>query len=157
MMRLALSLTAQPADAEDLVQDTLLRAYRSIDRFDGKHSRAWLFTIMRHAHVNSFRKARPALLRDGDRIDNEEATGATPEEQVVQDTLGGPMQAAFTALSPQHQEVLRMVDIAGLTYADTARVLGIPTGTVMSRLHRARAAMRRSLGPTTDRTTIEDR
>jgi RNA polymerase sigma factor (sigma-70 family) len=64
LLRVALSLTRRPADAEDLVQDTLIRAYRSIDRFDGAHPRAWLLTIMRNAHINNHRRRRPELLRD---------------------------------------------------------------------------------------------
>ena len=59
MLRVALSLTPQPADAHDLVQDTLLRAWRSFDTFDGKHPRAWLLTILRNAHRNSVRTRRP--------------------------------------------------------------------------------------------------
>lgn len=66
LYRAALSLTRNHADAEDLVQDTLLRAYRSIDRFDGRHPRAWLLTILRNAHINRQRRPRPELLHDPD-------------------------------------------------------------------------------------------
>src|SRR5919204_17709 len=66
LLRVALTLTAQPADAEDLVQDTLLRAYGAVDRFDGRHPRAWLLTIMRRAEINRHRRRRPQLLADPD-------------------------------------------------------------------------------------------
>lgn len=66
LLRVALSLTDQPADAEDLVQDTLLRAWRSIDSFDGRYARAWLLTILRNAHINRHRRRRPVLLDDPD-------------------------------------------------------------------------------------------
>jgi RNA polymerase sigma-70 factor (ECF subfamily) len=64
LLRVAQSLTSNAHDAEDLVQDTMLRAYRAIDRFDGEHARAWLFTILRNTHVNRNRKRRPGLLDD---------------------------------------------------------------------------------------------
>ena len=64
LYRVALSITRKPADAEDLVQDTLLRAYRSIERFDGRYPRAWLLTIMRNAQINRVRRKRPELLRE---------------------------------------------------------------------------------------------
>ncbi|MGH3493517.1 MAG: RNA polymerase sigma factor, partial [Sciscionella sp.] len=67
LYRVALTLAGQPADAEDLVQDTLIRAYRAIDRFDGAHPRAWLFTILRNTHRNRLRVRLPVLLREGDR------------------------------------------------------------------------------------------
>ncbi len=64
LSRVALSITRNPPDAEDLVQDTMLRAFRSIGRFDGRHPRAWLLTIMRNAQINRVRRRRPRLLAD---------------------------------------------------------------------------------------------
>ncbi|MGH9268240.1 MAG: sigma factor, partial [Acidimicrobiales bacterium] len=66
LLRVARTIVSRPADAEDLVQETLLRAYRGIKSFDGRHPRAWLLTIMRNAHVNSVRRRRPELLDDPD-------------------------------------------------------------------------------------------
>uniref|UniRef100_UPI003752473E RNA polymerase sigma factor n=1 Tax=Ilumatobacter sp. TaxID=1967498 RepID=UPI003752473E len=69
LLRVAHSLTRNHAEAEDLVQDTLLRAYRGIDGFDGRHPRAWLLTILRNTHINRNRRRRPELLRDPDATD----------------------------------------------------------------------------------------
>jgi RNA polymerase sigma-70 factor (ECF subfamily) len=148
MMRFALSLTGQPADAEDLVQDTLLRAYRSIDRFDGRHPRAWLFTIMRRAHANDQRRVAPVPLDDvavSGGWDVFAGLGLGPEARVVGDAFDETVRAAFAGLAPGQQEVLWLVGVVGLSYAETAEVLGIARGTVMSRLHRARAAIRSRL------------
>ncbi|MEU9794141.1 sigma-70 family RNA polymerase sigma factor [Streptomyces sparsogenes] len=144
LLRVAMSLTAQPADAEDLVQDTLLRAYRAVGRFDGRHPRAWLLTIMRHAEVSRRRQRRPHLLDDPDtELDRlASAPGATPEELVVDTAFDEAVEAAFTALPLRDQQVVRLVHVDGLSYAEAARVLGVPKGTVMSRLHRARNRIR---------------
>jgi RNA polymerase sigma-70 factor, ECF subfamily len=85
-------LTEQPADAEDLVQDTLIRVYRAIARFDGQHPRAWLLTILRNTHRNRARRRQPALL-DESRADlaHTPAFGMpppTPEQLLVDNTLG---------------------------------------------------------------------
>lgn len=148
LLRVALTLTAQPADAEDLVQDTLLRAYRAIDRFDGRHPRAWLLTIMRRAEMNRHRRRRPHLLDDPD-ADLERLAvadpGATPEEVVVGESFDEVVDAAFSALPDKHRQVVRLVDVDGLTYAEAAELLGMPEGTVMSRLHRARKRIRTRL------------
>lgn len=150
LLRVALTLTSQPADAEDLVQETLLRAYRACDRFDGKHPRAWLLTIMRNAEVNRHRRRRPQLLDDPDADLERLAVSpagpqATPEEVVVGEAFDDVVDAAFAALPLQHQQVVRLVDVDGLTYAEAARLLGVPEGTVMSRLHRARKRIRTRL------------
>ncbi|WP_226962605.1 MULTISPECIES: RNA polymerase sigma factor [unclassified Streptomyces] len=146
LLRVAMTLTSQQADAEDLVQETLLRAYKAVDRFDGRHPRAWLLTIMRRAEINRHRRRRPHLLdRDGDLERLTAASGDTepsPESLVVGDLFDEVVDAALEALPPAHQQVLRLVDIDGLSYAEAARLLGVPEGTVMSRLHRARKRIR---------------
>ncbi|MEV7979013.1 sigma-70 family RNA polymerase sigma factor [Streptomyces sp. NPDC086519] len=148
LLRVAMTLTAQPADAEDLVQDTLLRAYKAIDRFDGEHPRAWLLTIMRRAEINRHRRRRPHLLDDPDAdLDRLSAadTVASPEEVVVGEHFDDVVGAALAALPDKHQQVVRLVDIGGLSYAEAAEVLDVPEGTVMSRLHRARKRIRTQL------------
>lgn len=147
LLRVAMTLTAQPADAEDLVQDTLLRAYRAVDRFDGQHPRAWLLTIMRRAEVNRHRRRRPQLLDDPDADLNRLAqwptgVGATPEDIVVGETFDAVVDTALATLPVKHRQVVQLVDVDGLSYAEAARLLAVPEGTVMSRLHRARKRIR---------------
>ncbi|NUR05209.1 MAG: sigma-70 family RNA polymerase sigma factor [Streptomyces sp.] len=145
LLRVAMTLTAQPADAEDLVQDTLLRAYRSVDRFDGRHPRAWLLTIMRNAEVNRHRRRRPHLLDDPDTDLDRLAVAdpqAAPEELVIGEVFDEVVDAAFAELPDKHRQVVRLVDVDGLSYGEAAQLLGVPEGTVMSRLHRARKRIR---------------
>ena len=147
LLRVALSITRSMVDAEDLVPDTLLRAYRAIDRFDGRHPRAWLLTIMRNAQVNRTRRARPGLLRDPEevmrRASTTEADGASePERIVMNNVLDDRVEAAFLALPAKFRQVVELVDIDELSYKETAEVLDVPVGTVMSRLSRARKRMR---------------
>jgi RNA polymerase sigma-70 factor (ECF subfamily) len=149
LLRVARTLTPRDADAEDLVQDTLLRAYQGIDRFDGAHPRAWLLTIMRNAQINRTRRRRPELLDDpeaADRLPNENGLAAdNPEALVVGETFDAVVAAALDALPLRFCQVVTLVDVDGLGYAEAAEILGVPVGTVMSRLHRARARMRHRL------------
>lgn len=147
LLRVALSLTGQPADAEDLVQDTLLRAWRSFDTFDGKHPRAWLLTILRHAHVNGHRRQRPALLRDPDlaACKHVAGTSASAEDAVLANRFDGTVEAALASLPATFRHVVVLVDVDGLSYAEAAHLLDVPEGTVMSRLHRGRAKIRERL------------
>lgn len=148
LLRVALSMTAQRADAEDLVQDTLLRAWRSIDTFDGRHPRAWLLTVLRNAEVNRHRRRRPELLDDPDAtFERELHDGAqiSAEDLVVGRTFDAAVDRALAALPEAFRQVVLLVDVDGLTYAEAARVLDIPEGTVMSRLHRARRRIRDQL------------
>ncbi len=148
LYRVALSLTGQPADAEDLVQDTLIRAYRAIERFDGRYPRAWLLTILRNAHVNRNRRRRPSLLRDaesGEALDRLAPHAPASEDVVIGDEFEAVVADALAALPDKHRAVIALVDIDGLSYQEAADALGIPRGTVMSRLHRARARIRARL------------
>ena len=148
MLRVANSLTRDPGEAEDLVQDALLRAYRAIEGFDGRYPRAWLLTIVRNTHLNRVRKRPPELLDDPDEdIDrlSRHGTASTVEEDVVGGTLDAVIDAALRELPAKHRQVLELVDMDGLNYQETAQVLGVPVGTVMSRLHRARKSMKHRL------------
>jgi RNA polymerase sigma-70 factor, ECF subfamily len=145
LYRTAWSLTRSDADAQDLVQDTLLRAYRAIDRFDGRYPRAWLLTIMRNANINRARKRQPDLLVDPEAtfersVDNAELTG--PEEVLIGATFDATVERGFRNLPDKFREVIELVDLNGLSYQETADVLDVPVGTVMSRLHRARKRIR---------------
>jgi RNA polymerase sigma-70 factor (ECF subfamily) len=149
LYRVALTLTAQPADAEDLVQDTLIRAYRAIGAFDGAHPRAWLLTILRNTQINRHRRRRPDLLDDPDaQLEREAGPGSfsapapTPEQLVLGREFDEVVDEAFAALPAKHRQIVHLIDIEGLSYAQAAALLGVPEGTVMSRLHRARKRIR---------------
>ena len=148
LLRVAQTLVPRPADAEDLVQDTLLRAFRSIGSFDGRHARAWLLTIMRNTQINRTRRRRPELLHDPDAADRsgeEDERGRSPEAMVVGATFDAVVVEALDALPDRFRQVVELVDIDGLTYAEAAEAAGVPVGTVMSRLHRARTRIRSRL------------
>lgn len=146
LYRVALTITGQPADAEDLVQDTLVRAFRAVDGFDGAHPRAWLLTILRNTHINRGRRRRPILFTDGEHAERAlELAGDTApaaEDVVVSELFEAVLADALAALPDKHRAVVTLVDIEGLSYQQAADALGIPRGTVMSRLHRARARIR---------------
>ena len=144
LLRVANSLTRNYAEAEDLVQDTLIRAYRGINRFDGRHPRAWLLTILRNTHINRNRRRRPELLRDPDAATDRMISAASAErtDAGVDDEIDAEIMRAVEALDEPFRRAVDLVDIGGLTYAEAAEVLDVPVGTVMSRLHRARSRIR---------------
>jgi len=146
LLRVARSIVARPADAEDLVQDTLMRAFRSIDTFDGQHPRAWLLTIMRNAEANRHRRRRPDLLDDPEGSGEAAAPDAEgPEGVVIGPMFDSVVERALDALPDRHRAVVELIDIDGLSYAEASIALGVPVGTVMSRLHRSRAKIRKQL------------
>lgn len=150
MLRVAQTLTGSWADSEDLVQETMIRAYGAIERFDGRHPRAWLLTILRRAHLNAHRRRRPGLLAESGSLEQyRPAFGArsapSAEDAVTEQILDEKLEAAVQRLDPRFRLVLLLVDVDQLTYTEAAQVLGIPTGTVMSRLSRARARIRADL------------
>jgi len=151
LLRVGYSLTGSWVDAEDLVQDTLIRAWRALDRFDGAHPRAWLLTILRRTHLNSLRRHRPDVTGDPLVLERgRPAFGATPgvahgADQVVDRQLGDELGTAVAALGETFRVVLLLIDVDQLTYAEAAAVLGVPVGTVYSRLSRARDRVRRQL------------
>ncbi len=150
LLRVARRLTGDPDTAEDLVQETLIRAYRAVDRFDGRHPRAWLLTILRNTWRNMNRRARPVFADVSDgiltRVAARGADGRTgAEEHVLEASIDKRLALALLDLASIHQQVVLLVDVDGLSYQETADVLGVPTGTVMSRLHRARRQLRKRL------------
>lgn len=149
LFRVALSLTHNHADAEDLVQETLIRAFRSIDRFDGEHPRAWLLTILKNANINRHRRRRPGLMADPYEVSRTLAARSDgsddPQRIVVDERFDGSVASAFRSLPPKSREVVELIDIDGLSYKEAAAVLSVPVGTIMSRLHRARKRMKQQL------------
>lgn len=150
LLRVARTLTTSQADAEDLVQETLIRAYRFLDRFDGSYPRAWLLTILRNTASNMRRKSRPDLIEDWDAIgDPRPAFGVSHQDSteslVMRNQLDGELAGALAELNEKYRRAVLLVDVHGLTYAECAEALGIPIGTVMSRLSRGRAQLRKAL------------
>jgi RNA polymerase sigma-70 factor, ECF subfamily len=144
LLHVARTMTPTDQDAEDLVQDTLLRAYQGIVAFDGAHPRAWLFTIMRNTQVNRTRRKRPELLDDAADAETvvQEDGGLSPEAAAEAHVFDEAVADAVHQLPVRMAQVIELVDIDGLTCGEAAEALEIPVGTVMSRLHRARRKIR---------------
>jgi RNA polymerase sigma-70 factor (ECF subfamily) len=145
LYRTALRLTRVPADAEDLVQETYLKAFRAAHTFEpGTNVRAWLFTILHNTAKNRARdRARAATMVDTDvverTLENPDVGGSeTPETLLLKDTLGPELQAAIDALPEVFREAVWLRDVEEFSYAEIARMLDIPAGTVMSRISRGR-------------------
>jgi RNA polymerase sigma-70 factor (ECF subfamily) len=138
----AYRMTGNAHDAEDLVQETFLRAHRAFDRFlPGSNARAWLHTILRRVRADAFRrtKRRPRTV---------ELEGEGPAMKAPQDALASgreDLERALWALPESFREAVVLRDIQELSYAEIAAALGIPLGTVMSRIHRGRALLREAL------------
>lgn len=151
--RVARRLTGDGYEAEDLVQDAVVRAYRAVGRFDGRHPRAWLLTILRNTHRNRLRKQRPELAHDADALFGAlpagGADGRGGAAEVVLEQIPDPrLLTGLRRLTTAHRSVVMLVDVDGLSYREAAQVLEVPLGTVMSRLHRARRALRDHLEAT---------
>ena len=150
LYRTALRLSHSRADAEDLVQDTFLRAFRASDKFTpGTNLRAWLFTILHNAARNRARdRARDHVDVDSDVVDRAAETsaagldpaaeGVTPESILLHDTLTPDLQAALDALPQAFREAVWLRDVEEFSYAEIAEMLQVPAGTVMSRISRGR-------------------
>jgi len=152
LYRTALRLTRSPADAEDLVQETYLKAFRAAESFaPGTNLRAWLFTILHNTARNRARdKAREALTVDSDAVEQaaegaapygafgELSRGDTPESLLLRDALTPDVQAAIDALPDAFRQAVWLRDVEEFSYAEIGEMLGIPAGTVMSRISRGR-------------------
>lgn len=147
LYRTALRLTRTPADAEDLVQETYLKAFRAADRFEpGTNLRAWLFTILHNTARNRVRdRSRDAVTVDSEIVE-QAAEGAfpgsagveSPEALLMRDALGPELQAAMDGLPDVFREAVWLRDVEEFSYAEIANMLNIPVGTVMSRISRGR-------------------
>ncbi len=139
----ALAMTRREADALDLVQDALLKAWRSAASFNrGDNLKAWLFTILRNAYLDRCRARRlePVALEDA----GDPPAPATPLP-AFEEALPDELLRALRELSPAHQLLLQLCDLEGLSYKEIADVLGCPIGSVMSGLHNARTRLREKL------------
>jgi RNA polymerase sigma-70 factor (ECF subfamily) len=146
LYRVALRLTRRPADAEDLVQDTYLKAFRAADSFEpGTNLRAWLFTILHNTARNRVRdQARDSVSVDSEVVDRAAelppsgGVVETPETRLIAETLAPDLQAALDHLPDVFREAVWLRDVEEFTYAEIAAMLSIPIGTVMSRISRGR-------------------
>jgi RNA polymerase sigma-70 factor (ECF subfamily) len=152
LYRAALRLTHNRADAEDLVQETYVRALRAFHRYNpGTNCRAWLFTIMRNAFLNRIRNDRREVLEEEPALaglahtEGAPSGPSSPEEEFLQTILHGDVDRALKGLPLVYREAVVLADLEGLTYREVAEVLGCPTGTVMSRLSRGRQLLREAL------------
>jgi RNA polymerase sigma-70 factor (ECF subfamily) len=142
----ALRLTRNRADAEDLVQDTVVKALRFEERFErGTNLRAWLYTILHNTWRNRVRDtARETVDVDSTRIDELSAEPGgpaeleTPERLLLRDALGQEVQAALDALPAAFRQAVWLRDVEDFSYAEIAKMLDVPIGTVMSRISRGR-------------------
>ena len=154
----ALRMTRNPADAEDLVQETYLKAYRAFGTFQaGTNLKAWLYRILTNTFINSYRskKRRP----DESELDEVEdlylyrrlggleaaAAGRSAEEEVLDLITDDEVKQALEALPEQFRMAVLLADVEGFSYKEIAEILDIPIGTVMSRLHRGRKALQKGL------------
>ena len=142
----ALYLTRRPPDAEDLVQETYLRALRFAHRFEpGTHLRAWLFQILRNTFLTFYRReVRELAVLDKEAADGPEETWDV-EVPVPSMVTTVDLERALAELPEEFRSVLLLADLEGFTLVDIAQIMDTPVGTVKSRLFRARRLMRRRL------------
>ena len=154
----ALRMTRNPADAEDLVQETYLKAYRAFHSFQqGTNLKAWLYRILTNTYINIYRakKRRPEQTELDDVEDlylyrrlgglEAAAAGRSAEEEVLDHFTDSDVKAALEALPEQFRMAVLLADVEGFAYKEIAEILDIPIGTVMSRLHRGRRALQKAL------------
>ncbi len=139
----ALRLTRNAEDAEDLVQETLLRAYRGFAGFrPGSNARAWLFTILHRVRTDMLRK-RGRSPNTVEMLD--EGPAVAPEHEAILTAGNEDVQRALAEVPEVFRSALLLRDVEEFSYEEIAKILGVPVGTVMSRIHRGRAHLRRAL------------
>jgi RNA polymerase sigma-70 factor (ECF subfamily) len=154
----ALRMTRNPADAEDLVQETYLKAYRAWHTFQqGTNLKAWLYRILTNTFINSYRsKKRRPEQSELDEIEDlylyrrlggleAAAAGRSAEDEVMDLFTDDDVKKAIEALPEQFRLAVLLADVEGFSYKEIAEILGIPIGTVMSRLHRGRKGLQKAL------------
>jgi RNA polymerase sigma-70 factor, ECF subfamily len=157
LLQSATRLTRNPQDAEDLVQETMARACAGFPAFKpGTNIRAWLFRIMMNIFINGYRKRQrePLMVFESDGETLAALSGAhlslrteSAEEQALARLPTAEIVSAMRALPADFRQAVYLIDVAGYSYRDAATMMGTPIGTVMSRLHRARASLRAQLAP----------
>lgn len=154
----AMRMARNPADAEDLVQETMLKAYRAYDSFtEGTNLKAWLYRILTNTYINKYRRAqrRPQESDLGEvedlylyrRIGSEDSAdmSRSAEDQLLEGLVESDIKQAVEALPENFRMPVLLADLEGFSYKEIAEILDIPIGTVMSRLHRGRKQLQRTL------------
>ncbi|MBV7294831.1 sigma-70 family RNA polymerase sigma factor [Corynebacterium sp. TAE3-ERU12] len=152
----ALRMTRNPSDAEDLVQETYIKAFQGFHSFKpGTNLKAWMYRILTNAYINDYRKAqrRPAEFATDDITDHQIAQTAShlstglrsAEVEALESLPDDEIRQALEALPEENRMVVYYADVEGLPYKEIAEIMGTPIGTVMSRLHRGRKKLRESL------------
>jgi RNA polymerase sigma-70 factor, ECF subfamily len=147
LARIARTMSRSQAEADDLAQETLVKAFRAIGSFDGAYPRAWLARIARNTAINRDQRNREFLLAEEGTVEPPAAPDeiTDPEDIVLSQEIDEDLKRALDELPPAFRVLVQMVDVEDMTYQEAADALEIPIGTVMSRLHRARNRLRRSL------------
>jgi RNA polymerase sigma-70 factor (ECF subfamily) len=152
----ALRMTRNPSDAEDLVQDTFLRAYRGFASFEeGTNLKAWLYRILTNGFINTYRKKQrePVTVEGPDDVDEwylfdrlgSRNVEASAEAEVLDRIPDADVKAALEALPEGFRMAVLLADVEGFSYKEIADIMEVPIGTVMSRLHRGRRALEKAL------------
>ena len=152
----ALRVTRNPADAEDLVQETYIKAFQAFDSFtQGTNLKAWMYRIMTNLYITNYRKAqrRPTQTSAEEITDYQLLSSASHESQGLESAEvealkklpTSEISEALNALSEDYRMVVYYADVEGLAYKEIAEIMGVPLGTVMSRLHRGRKKLRDAL------------
>jgi RNA polymerase sigma-70 factor (ECF subfamily) len=166
----AMRMTRNPADAEDLLQETYLRAYRGFEGFrEGTNLKAWLYRILTNTFINTYRakKRRPDQVELDDvedfflyrRLGGLEAADAarTTETEVLESIPDSEVKEALESIPEQFRMAVILADVEGFSYKEIAEILDVPIGTVMSRIHRGRRALQQKLWDYAERNNLRPR
>ena len=156
LFRLAMWFERDRSSAEDLVQDTMIQAMGSFHRYTpGTNCRAWLVTILQHLRSNRHRAAHRH--REVEDVDDRIAETVPFVPAIPEHVTDDDMLAALRGIPEPYQDIILLCDVEEMTYKEIAEALAIPIGTVMSRLHRGRAALRKQLAAPASQHTAPDR